>query len=138
MSTATLAAPPVGIVTSGVHHVTLRCTDLRRSRVFYVERLGLAPALDTPELLIVVAGATAIALRGPDARTAADDAFDPFRVGLDHVALACASEDELHRVADALAAAGIDSTGVKLDPTFQRRYVAFRDPDGIKWELYMA
>ena len=130
------AAPPVGIVTAGVHHVTLRSTDLPRARVFYVERLGFAPVLDTPELLLFFAGATAIAVRGPDARTPADDAFDPFRVGLDHVALGCDDEAELHRVAAALTVAGIDNTGVKRDPALGKWYVAFRDPDGIKWELY--
>jgi glyoxylase I family protein len=59
-------------------------------------------------------------------------------VGLDHVALACDDEAELRRVAGALTASGIENTGVKLDEALQRRYVAFRDPDGIKWELYMA
>ncbi len=136
LPSATPAAPPVRIATPGVHHLTLRCTDLRRARVFYVERLGFEPVLDTAELLLFFAGATAIAVRGPDARTAADDAFDPFRVGLDHVALGCADTAELHRVAGALTAAGIDNTGVKLDPALGKPYVAFRDPDGIKWELY--
>ena len=139
-ASATVSAPPaspVRIVTPGVHHVTLRCTDLARARVFYVERLGFAAALDTPELLLFMAGATAVAVRGPDARTPAGDTFDPFRVGLDHVALACETEAELARVADALAAAGIESTGVKLDPALGKPYVAFRDPDGIKWELYL-
>jgi catechol 2,3-dioxygenase-like lactoylglutathione lyase family enzyme len=131
-------ALPVRIATPGVHHVTLRCTDLDRARVFYVERLGFTPVFDTPELLLFMAGATAVALRGPDPRTPADDAFDPFRVGLDHLALGCEREAELHRVADALAAAGVDNTGVRVDPALGKPYVAFRDPDGIKWELYLV
>jgi hypothetical protein len=32
----------------------------------------------------------------------------------------------------------IENTGVKFEPTLQREYVAFNDPDGVKWELYMA
>ena len=33
--------------------------------------------------------------------------------------------------------AGVENTGVKLDETLQKLYVAFKDPDGIKWEFYM-
>ena len=29
-------------------------------------------------------------------------------------------------------------TGIRLDPTLQQRYVAFKDPDRIAWELYMT
>jgi glyoxylase I family protein len=39
-------------------------------------------------------------------------------------------------VAGALAAAGIENTGVKTDETLGRRYVAFKDPDRIAWEFY--
>ena len=87
---------------------------------------------------MTLAGATAVVLRGPDARTPAGDIFDPFRVGLDHVALACADEAELARVASALSTAGIENTGVKLDPTLGKKYIAFKDPDRIAWELYMV
>ena len=132
------AIAPIGVRTAGVHHVAIRCTDLSRARLFYVERLGFPVLLETAELLIFAAGQTAFAVRAPGATTNADDTFDPFRVGLDHIALACDDAVELRRVADALAVAGIESTGVKIDPTLGKEYVAFSDPDGIKWELYMA
>ena len=124
--------------TAGIHHLTLRSADLHRSRAFYGTTLGLPIVIDTPELFAALAGAAVIVVRGPDRRTPAHDRFDPFRVGLDHVALGCATEAELERVAAQLAAAGVPSTGVKLDPVLQRRYVAFKDPDGIAWEFYMA
>lgn len=75
--------------------------------------------------------------RGWDAATPAGDAFSPFRVGLDHLALGCAEEAELERVAAGLSAAGVANTGVKLDLTLNKKYVAFKDPDGIAWELFM-
>jgi catechol 2,3-dioxygenase-like lactoylglutathione lyase family enzyme len=128
----------IGIRTPGVHHVALRVTDLSRARVFYIDRLGFPLLLETPDLLLFAAGGTAFAIRGPAADTDPSDSFSPFRVGLDHVALACTDEDELRRVAAALAAGGVENTGVKRDETLQKNYVAFRDPDGIKWELYMA
>ncbi|MBA2260503.1 MAG: VOC family protein [Acidobacteria bacterium] len=128
----------ISLQTSGVHHVTLRSTDLQRSRRFYVETLGFPVALEAPNLVVALAGATAVVLRGPDAQTPAGDVFNPFRVGLDHVALACADETELERVAGALSEAGVENTGVKMDPTLGKKYVAFKDPDRIAWELYMA
>ena len=127
----------IGLQTRGVHHVALRVTDLERAKVFYVDRLGFPLLMDGPDIFLFAAGATAVGIRGPAQETDPADAFSPFRVGLDHVALACDDERELRRVAAALAAAGVENTGVKLDPTLQKNYVAFRDPDGIKWELYM-
>ena len=139
MPSASLA-PEQGIrfQTSGVHHVALRSTDLARSRVFYIERLGFPVLLEAPGLLIFGAGPSAIAVRAPDELSPAADAFNPHRVGLDHIALGCSDEAELRRVAGSLDAAGIENTGVKRDPTLGKNYVAFKDPDGIAWELYMA
>jgi len=64
--------------------------------------------------------------------------FSPFEVGLDHIALNCESEDELHRFAKELADAGVENTGVKLDKTLQKLYVAFKEPDRVQWEFFMA
>lgn len=129
---------PVRMSTAGVHHLALRVSDFARAKRFYTETLGFPVLLEVPNLLLFSAGATAIAIRGPEAQTPAGDQFTPFRVGLDHVALACGDEQELARVAAALAEAGIESTGVKMDEVIGKRYVAFKDPDRIAWELYMA
>ena len=136
--TTALTIDAIKPATSGVHHVTLRCTDLERSRLFYIERMGFPLLMETPEVFLFAAGTTAFGVRAPAATTSASDSFDPFRVGLDHVALGCDDAAELHRVTTALAAAGIENTGVQTDPTLGKEYVAFKDPDGIKWELYMA
>lgn len=124
--------------TTGVHHVAIRVTDLARAKVFYVERLGFPLLLEGPGIFLVGAGGTPVAVRGPAPETAPDDSFSPFRVGLDHLALACDDEAELRRVAAALSDAGIENTGAKMDEVLGKLYVAFRDPDGIKWEFYMA
>jgi glyoxylase I family protein len=124
--------------TRGVHHVALRCTDLPRSRAFYTDVLGFPVAMETDGLCLFLAGETAIALRAGDQATPEGDRFDPFRVGLDHVALSCDDEEELDRLAGALDEADVWNTGVKTDDVLGKRYIAFKDPDGIKWELYMA
>ena len=132
------ATEGIGIRTTGLHHVAIRSADLARSRVFYIERLGFPLLLETPELVIFGAGGSAIAVDAPAKGTSPDDKFDPHRVGLDHLALGCDDPQELKRVAAALNAAGIQNTGVKTDPTLGKEYVAFKDPDGIAWELYMV
>lgn len=128
----------IDIKTPGVHHVSLRSGDLARSKRFYAETLGFQVILDASDIFLFLAGGTAIGVRAPLGDTPAGDRFNPHRIGLDHVALACEDESELVRVAAALSAAGVDNTGAKLDETLGKRYVAFKDPDGIAWEFYMA
>ena len=128
----------INIKTPGVHHVTLRSTNLDRSKQFYTETLGFKLLIETPALFIFLAGSTAVAVRGPEADTPTGDRFNPHRVGLDHTALACEDESELDRVAAALSEAGIPNTGAKFDDTLGKRYVNFKDPDGIAWEFYMV
>jgi catechol 2,3-dioxygenase-like lactoylglutathione lyase family enzyme len=127
----------IGIKTLGIHHISLRSTDLLRSKRFYVDLLGFPLILERETFFISLAGSTAIGVQGPNTATPKGDVFNPFRVGLDHVALACAEEAELERVAAALTAAGVQNTGVKLDTTLNKKYLAFKDPDGIAWEFFM-
>jgi glyoxylase I family protein len=124
--------------TAGIHHLTLRSANLARAHTFYGTTLGFPIVLETWDSFVALAGNVVLIVRGPQSRTPAGDRFDPFRVGLDHVALSCRREVELERVAEALEAAEVPSTGIRFDPVLQRRYVAFEDPDGIAWEFYMA
>jgi glyoxylase I family protein len=114
--------------TTGIHHLALRSSDLTRARTFYGSTLGLPIVLETWDSFAALAGGTLLVVRSQN----------PSRVGLDHVALACADEAELERVSHALEAAAVPSTGLRFDAVLRRRYVAFKDPDGIAWEFYMA
>jgi glyoxylase I family protein len=129
---------PVNIKTPHVHHITLRVSDYQKSKNFYKEVLGFDIVLEQPNLFIFFTGSTAIGVRGPENGTPENDKFNPFRVGLDHLALACEDPEELKRVAAELDRAGIENTGIKTDETLNKKYVAFKDPDRISWEYYMA
>jgi catechol 2,3-dioxygenase-like lactoylglutathione lyase family enzyme len=130
--------PKIQPETAGIHHIAIRCCDLSRSRRFYEGVLGFPVLLELPNLFILAAGNTAIAIRGPEHSTPAGDKFNPYRVGLDHIALACSDPDELARVADALSEAHVENTGIKVDEVLGKKYVAFKDPDRIAWEFYAA
>jgi catechol 2,3-dioxygenase-like lactoylglutathione lyase family enzyme len=110
---------------------------MERTKKFYQQTLGLPLVLDTPELIGFMAGGNFIGFKPASLNGAEGKVFNPFGIGLDHLALACEDEQELQRVAKCLAEAGVENTGVKTDPTLNKNYVAFKDPDRIQWEFYM-
>ena len=115
---------------NGWSHLGLRVTDLARAKRFYVDTLGCPLVRETERAVFVTMAGLLIALIGADAHTPGEDHFDPFRVGLDHLALAI--EDPQRD----LDAAGVRNHGVEEDPATHRLYISFYDPDDIAWELY--
>ena len=120
--------------TPGIHHISLRCSNLQAAKDFYQNTMGFSVVLETPELFAFPVGSVFIVFKKADDNTR----FNPFTIGADHLAIACESEEELDRVAKGLSDAGVENTGVKLDGTLQKLYVAFKDPDRIQWEFYMV
>jgi catechol 2,3-dioxygenase-like lactoylglutathione lyase family enzyme len=112
--------------------------DMAVTKNFYQNVIGFFLAIDTPELIIFAAGNVYIGFRPAKPRDMKYTSFSPFEVGLDHIAITCQSEDELRRFAKELTDAHVENTGVKLDETLQKLYVAFKDPDRIQWEFYMS
>ena len=135
MATATERS---GIRITGIHHATLRSSDLARARIFYVERLGFMLLEDGPDRFAFAVGESSIRVLGPSEPRGADEPRHPGRrgAGLDHIALACDGATELRRAASALTAAGIEHSGVLVDAGSE--YVAFDDPDGIGWKLHVV
>lgn len=88
------------------------------SKKFYRDAIGFPVVVETDKLFAFPVGDVFIVFK-----KASDKAkFDPFTTGTDHLAIACESEDELNRVARGLTDAGVENTGVKLDPTLQKLY----------------
>ena len=122
---------------TGLSHLALRVTDVVRAKQFYCDTLGFALVLEGPDVVLVNAGGLLLGLRGATAESAAGDHFDPFRVGLDHVALAVPDVAALTGLEQQLAAAGVRNNGVEHDALTGGSYISFYDPDGIAWELYV-
>ena len=120
-----------------IHHICLRSMDFVITKNFYQDILGWKLVIDNPELIILMAGSVFIAFKKAVPRDKQYSSFSPFEVGLDHIAIACETEEELHQFAKKITEAGVENTGVKLDGTLNKLYVAFKDPDQIAWEFYM-
>jgi len=120
----------------GLHHVSIRTTDLGRAKRFYTETMGFQQVLETDGAILLNDHGILFGLWGPAPETSPEDRFDPFRVGLDHLALAVANVESLYELKRQLDAAGVRNNGVQDDTLTGARYIAFYDPDGIAWELY--
>lgn len=120
----------------GLSHLGLRVTNLARAKRFYVDILGCQVVRETDGVVLLNAYGLLIGLQGEDAYSSGDDRFDPFRVGLDHLALAVTDASVLEDLRRELDAAGVRNHGVEQDPETQDMYISFFDPDGIAWELY--
>jgi glyoxylase I family protein len=122
---------------SPIHHIGLRSMDFDVTKNFYGKILGWKLVMDKPDLIIYLTGSVFIAFKKAEPRDKQYSSFSPFEVGLDHIAIACETEEELHQFTKKITDAGVENTGVKLDATLNKLYVAFKDPDRISWEFYM-
>ena len=121
---------------NGLSHLGLRVTNLARAKRFYVDTLGCQLVREIDGAVLINMYGTLIALDGADSNTPLKDHFDPFRVGLDHLALAVEDTSTLEKMQQDLDAAGVRNNGVEVDADTHDRYISFYDPDGIAWELY--
>lgn len=123
----------MGIEIDGVHHITVRVSDLERSRSFYAGVLGLVADQDFPgeKLRFRLGPHTRLVLHPPLPGTPSEGRAEEStrRIGLDHLSLGVRSRAELDRLVTVLRGAGVRTQGVR-----EPGVVTFRDPDGIPWE----
>ena len=119
-------------------HVALTVRDLSVSVPWYEQLLGAKPVLDEDtdpgfHHTVYLLGNTLLGLH-QHTTAAPAERFSEHRVGLDHVAFACANRAELEQWVQRLDELGIEHGGIK-----DRAYgsgVSFRDPDGIALEFF--
>jgi glyoxylase I family protein len=120
----------------GFAHVGLRVRDIQQSKNFYVDFLGFQVLQETSGLILVRGYGIVLGIQGDNPETKGDDYFNPFRVGLDHLALAVADKDELESILQQLNTAHIRNNGIQTNLMTHQPYISFYDPDGIAWEFY--
>ena len=126
----------MSLLTGGLHHLTIRTTDLARAKRFYIETLGFQSVRERDGAVLLNAHGTLFGVLGAAPETSTDNRFDPFRVGLDHLALGVDNAESLHELKQQLDAADVRNNGVQDDTLTGARYIAFYGPHGIAWELY--
>ena len=138
---------------TGIHHFTIRVEDQARSKGWYEQVLGFQ-FMDIPvsgevtetwrgspaegHLFAAQIGGTFLILAPPLAGTPEGDRFSEYRIGADHIAVGVDDRTDLEQLVDSLRSAGTDTEGIELDPVLDKEYAAFRDPDNVQWEFYMA
>ena len=73
---------------NGLSHLGLRVTHLARAKHFSVDTLGCQLMRETDAAVFINVSGMLFALYETASSSSSDDHFDPFRVGLDHLALA--------------------------------------------------
>jgi glyoxylase I family protein len=122
----------------GVHHLTISVADVERASRFYGGVLGFEvekPA-ETAAARWLHVGDTIIVLRAALPGTPESDRFSEYRIGVDHLALAVDSREDLLALLDALAGASIPTRGIQRHPILPAEFVCFRDPDNVQWEFW--
>lgn len=123
-----------------IAHVAVTVTDLDVSRPWYQRLIGAEAVLDEDtdggfHHTVFALGDTLFGLhQHPDAT--GDATFDETRVGLDHVAFACADRDALAAWQRRLDELGIEHSGI-VDAHYGSG-LSFRDPDGIALEFFAS
>jgi catechol 2,3-dioxygenase-like lactoylglutathione lyase family enzyme len=125
----------------GFHHVTLRVTDLGRSRAFYSALPGFTLDQDFPDLgklrFRIGRGRARLVLCAPFPGSPTDDRFDEHRTGLDHIAVGVTGGREaLVDLVETLRRIGAVTDGIHLDRVGELAMITFRDPDNIQWEFF--
>ena len=129
---------------NGVSHVGITVRDVDRSAAWYervlcMQLLGEFPQFATPGVAARVVHvrnpATGIHFALVEHESGDDDEFSEFRVGLDHLALAIESRDELEQWIEHLDVCGVPHSGIR-DMRYGGSVVVFRDPDNVQLELF--
>ena len=125
----------------GFHHITLRVSDLERSRAFYSGLPDFVLDQDFPDLrklrYRIGETRTRLVLCTPLSGTPADDRFSERRIGLDHIAIGVhGGTQSLRDLESVLRRMKADTDGVKLDRAGHLALITFRDPDNVQWEFF--
>src|SRR5438876_7261874 len=121
---------------NGLSHLGLRVTNLARAKHFYVDTLGCQLVRETDGGILVDVSGMLVALYETDSYSSSYDRFNPFRVGLDHLALAVENPSILEDLKRDLDTAGVRNNGVEDDPESHDKYMSFYDTVGMAWVHY--
>ncbi|WP_459685621.1 SMU1112c/YaeR family gloxylase I-like metalloprotein [Viscerimonas tarda] len=122
----------------GIHHIAIICSDYKKSKDFYVNKLGFSVICETfraernsYKLDLSVGGNGQVELFSFD--NPPERPSYPEARGLRHLAFAT---DDLEQEVAGLKARGIAVEPIRKDELTGCRFTFFGDPDGLPLELY--
>ena len=121
-----------------IGHVALTVKDLSSSVPWYEKLFGSKPLMESDEgtfrhAVFMIGGGTIVGLHQfPD--LADDSPFNERRIGLDHLAFACANRAELEQWQKHLEEIGVSHGGI-VDAAYGSG-LSFRDPDNNALEFF--
>ena len=124
----------------GVSHFDLTVNDAERSAAWYRQVLELDQlhSTDSPDTfegrMINLVHSTGLIISVIQHERSEPGAFSEFRVGLDHLAFAVDSRDELEDWVTHFDKLGVNHSGI--NEMGYGSVLVFRDPDGIQLELF--
>ena len=123
---------------SGLHHIILTVSDLKRTRDFYGDLLGFETKVFTKEGEFYFTSGGVMFFFNTAREPIPEDRFNEFRIGLDHLSFSVPTQDALQAMAEKLKAAGVPTNGVEIFKPTGTPYVAFSDPDNIQLEYWLT
>lgn len=119
------------------HHVAIICSDYRRSREFYVDKLGFEVVRevwreDRQDYLTMLRSGEVV-LELFTRPTAPQRPTQPEALGLRHLAF---QVENVEKTAAWLNSRGIETEPIRTDTINGGRMTFFRDPDGLPLELH--
>jgi len=125
---------------TGLDHISLTVRDLDRSTAWYSELFGFTKVGQTPDdgqsgaKVLLYHPASKLVLGLSQHQRNSGEPFSEFRTGLDHIALAAASRDDLEAWSQKLDERGVSHS--EIQPGVRGDLIVFRDPDNIQVEVY--
>ena len=120
-----------------MHHTAIICSDYRRSREFYVDKLGFEVVRevwreDRQDYLTMLRSGEVV-LELFTRPTAPQRPTQPEALGLRHLAF---QVENVEKTAAWLNSRGIETEPIRTDTINGGRMTFFRDPDGLPLELH--
>jgi catechol-2,3-dioxygenase len=125
---------------SGLSHIDLTVSNARRSADWYRRALGLQQIYETesPDMFAghqvnMIEPSSGLLIGMIQHERAEPGSFSEFRAGLDHLAFAVQSREELEAWVEHFDRVGVEHSGIT--DMWYGSVLVFRDPDGIQLEL---
>jgi catechol-2,3-dioxygenase len=116
-----------------IDHLVFRIADLAATERFYTVILG-DPTHQTEDSLLYMTGETRLFFTIADSAKAP---YDKEQTGLNHLAFAIPTLEDLQTIQTQLSTASIPHSGIQIDQYGLKEFIWLDDPNGLRIEFYL-